>query len=186
MLALLLFVRATNTPTGTIDGIRLATSWSEIFPVSGTPIISASPTSLSGFSYLVGGGPSVSQSYDLSGSDLTPASGNITVTAPADYEISLNNAIFGSTLNVPYSGGILSPTPIYVRLKSGLPGGFYKDETITNEGGGATATNVICNGAVVSAEPTNHVTNFDGLLGNPTYYYNDLSWTDATGGTGSG
>ncbi len=175
--------QGTNTPSGTIDGIRLATSWSEIFPVSGTPIISASPTSLSGFSYLVGGGPSASQSYDLSGSDLTPASGNITVTAPTDYEISLNNAIFGSTLNVPYSGGILSPTPIYVRLKSGLPGGFYENETITNEGGGATATNVICSGAVINPEPTNHVTNFDGILGNPTYYYNNLNWTDATGGT---
>ena len=68
-------------------------------------------------------------------------------------------------------------------LKAGLTGGEYNGELITNAGGGATTQNVLCNGAVIKREPTNHVTNFTGVLGNPAYYYNNLSWTDATGGT---
>jgi len=175
--------QSAGTPNASIDGIRVATSWSEIFPAAGTPLITVSPTSLSGFSYVQGGGPSASQSYDLSGSDLTPTSGNITVNGSENYEVSLNNTTFSTSVNVPYSGGTLVATPIYVRLKAGLVGGEYNGELITNGGGGATTQNVICNGSVIKGEPTNHVTNFTGVLGNPAYYYNNLSWTDATGGT---
>ena len=141
------------------------------------------PSILSDFSYLVGGGPSASQSYDLSGGDLTPLTGNITVSGSTNYEVSLNNSTFSGGVVVPYTGGTLTVTPVYVRLKSGLAEGQYNGELISNSGGSATTQNVICNGAVVKPEPTNHVTNFTGVLGNPTYYYNDLSWTDAVGGT---
>ncbi|MBT8380856.1 MAG: T9SS type A sorting domain-containing protein [Ignavibacteria bacterium] len=167
----------------TVDGIRVAPDWLELFPAAGTPTITVSPTTLSGFTYFVGGGPSSSQSYDLSGSDLTPAISDIVVTSPYSYEVSLNDADFSESLTVGYTGGTLTATPIYVRLKAGLPGGVYDGEIITNEGGGATTQNVTCSGAVIKTEPTNHVTGFAGVLGNPAYYYNNLSWTDATGGT---
>ena len=173
--------QGTNSPTGVIDGIRVGTTWNDIFPAVGSPLITVNPSTLSGFSYLVGGGPSASQSYNLSGSNLTPASGTIAVTGTTHYEISLNNSIFGTNLNVSYSGGNLSATPVYVRLKAGLPGGVYEGELITNAGGGASTQNVTCSGAVIKPEPTNHVTNFAGVLGNPNYYYNNFSWTDAIG-----
>ena len=173
----------TTTPNASIDGIRVASTWSEIFPPTGTPIITANPSTLSGFSYLEGAGPSTSQSYDLSGSNLTPASGNILVTGSTNYEVSLNNTIFSGSVNVPYSGGSLLATPIHVRLKAGLLGGTYNGELITNAGGGATTQNMTCNGFVVKPEPTNHATNFTGVLGNPSYYFINLSWADATGGT---
>ncbi|MDY0101747.1 MAG: DUF5689 domain-containing protein [Lentimicrobium sp.] len=114
-----------------------------------TPTISATPASLSGFTYVVNNGPSVSQSYGLSASNLTPASGNITITPPANYEISLNNSTFGQVpLVVAYSASALTSTSVYVRLKAGLAGGTYNGEIIANAGGGATTTNVICNGIV--------------------------------------
>ncbi len=172
-----------STQNMTVDGIRIATAWPELFPVSGTPLLNVSPSVLSGFSYFVGGGPSVSQSYNLSGSDLSPASGNITVTGSTNYEVSLNNSTFGASVNVPYSGGNLASTPIHIRLKAGLAGGTYNGELIANEGGGATAQNVTCNGSVVQPEPTNHVTNFAGIQGIPPYYNIDLSWMDAIGAT---
>ena len=175
--------QGTNSPTGNMDGIRVSTTWSEIFPLSGTPNINVNPSSLSGFSYSVGGGPSASQSYDLSGSSLTPASGNITVTGSTNYEVSLNNSTFSGSVNVPYSGGTLTATPIYVRLKAGLPGGTYNGEQIMNAGGGAATQNVTCNGFVIKLEPTNHVTGFTGVLGTPSYYYIILNWIDATGST---
>ncbi len=175
--------QGTTTPNASIDGIRAGTDWADIFPASGSPFISVLPTALSGFSYVQGGGPSTSQSYNLSGSNLTPASGSISVTAPTDYEISSNNTTFVNILSINYLGGALSATPIYVRLKAGLSGGTYEGELVANAGGGAATQNVTCNGAVIKPEPTNHVTNFTGVLGNPAYYYNNLSWTDATGGT---
>ncbi|BDQ02184.1 T9SS type A sorting domain-containing protein [Ignavibacterium sp.] len=172
-----------NTPNASIDGIRVAHFWNEIFPISGQPLLTANPTTLSNFNYIVGGGPSTSQSYNLSGSDLNPPSGNITVTAPTNYEISLNNSTFSNSLLVPYSGGSLASTPIYVRLKAGLTGGLYNGEVIINSGGGASDAIVSCNGFVIKPEPTNHVSNFGGSLGNPGYYYINLNWIDATGGT---
>ena len=172
-----------TTPNASIDGIRVAPDWVDIFPASGTPLIGVTPATLSGFTYVEGGGPSTSQSYNLSGTNLTPASGNLIVTGSTDYEISSDNITFVNSLNISYSFGALSPTPVYVRLKAGLAGGTYENELITNEGGGATTQNVTCSGAVIKPEPTNHVTGFTGVLGNPAYYYNDLSWTDATGGT---
>jgi len=173
--------QGTNTPTGNIDGIRVANTWSEIFPTSGTPIINVSPSTLSGFSYFEGSGPSASQSYNLSGSDLSPASGDISVTGSTNYEVSLDSVIFSSSANVGYTGGTLTATKIYVRLKTGLMGGAYNGELITNAGGGATPQNVTCNGFVTKSEPTNHVTNFTGVLGFPSYYYIILNWIDATG-----
>jgi hypothetical protein len=170
----------------TVDGIRIGTNWEDLFPASGTPTITVSPTSLSGFTYFIGSGPSASQSYDLSGSDLDPAAGNIVVsvvTSPYSYEVSLDDVNFSNSVSKGYTGGTLSSTPIYVRLKAGLTGGEYNGELIANEGGGATTQNVTCNGAVVVGEPTNYPTNFTGVLGNPPYYYNNLTWTDATGST---
>lgn len=174
--------QGTNTPTGNIDGIRVGTAWSDIFPASGTPTLTTNPVTLSGFSYVPGSGPSVSQSYDLSGSSLTPSSGSITVTGSTNYQVSLNNSTFSSSVIIPYSGGALSSTPVYVRLIAGLNAGEYNGELIVNSGGG-DVQNVTCNGAVVSPEPTNYPTSFAGVLGNPNYYYNNLSWLDANGGT---
>ncbi len=172
-----------NTPTGTIDGIRVGLTWAEVFPSIGSPVLAASPSTLSGFGYLPGGGPSTSQSYNLSGSDLTPLSGNITVLGTSSYEVSSDNLTFVSSFTIPYVGGVLASTPIYVRLKAGLPAGAYNGEFVTNTGGGADTAKVTCNGSVFKPEPTNHVTGFSGVLGSPSYARINLIWNDATGGT---
>ena len=164
----------------TVDGIRVATAWEDLFPVLSGPVLSVVPGTLSNFSYLVGAGPSVSQSYSLTGSELTPASGNITVTGSTNYEVSTNNSTFSPSVSVAYSGAALNTT-IYVRLKAGLPAAFYNTELIANAGGGATTVNVNCNGYVQKPEPSNHVTSFAGVLGIPTYYYINLTWVDASG-----
>lgn len=114
----------------------------------GSPALSVSPNSLTGFS-TTSGTASTSQSYDLSGGNLSPASGNIVVTAPTDFEVSLDNSSFSNSLNVPYTGGALSSTTIYARIKAsasvGSPSG-----NITNAGGGATTQNVAVDGTVTA------------------------------------
>jgi hypothetical protein len=118
------------------------------------PYLSLSPTSLSGFSYIVGNGPSAEQSYTLSGSNLTGYPGNITLTAPTNFEISMSSGSgYTTSLNIPYSSSTLNSTQIYVRLKSGLSIGTYNSEIISNAGGGASTVNVICNGNVTNIPP---------------------------------
>ncbi len=144
-----------------------------------TPVLTAVPLELSGFTYTLGIGPSASQSYSISGSNLTPASGNISVTGSTNYEVSTDNLTFNTSATLPYTGGTLGATTIYVRLKAGLGYGDYNGEIIANAGGGATTVNVTCNGTVPYPEPSNHVTNF--LAGTPTSLTIPLTWTDATG-----
>ncbi|QQS35326.1 MAG: T9SS type A sorting domain-containing protein [Ignavibacteriales bacterium] len=173
---------ASTSPSLIADGIRVAKSWEDLFSAPTGPTLSALPSALSNFTYFIGGGPSPSQSYVLSGSELTPASGDIVVTGSTNYEVSTDNTNFSSSVNVGYTGAALNAT-VYVRLKAGLPGGFYNAENISNAGGGATTINVSCNGAVVKPEPSNHVTAFNGVAGNPAYHFINLSWVDAVGST---
>jgi hypothetical protein len=126
-----------------------------------TPTLSAVPSTLSGFNYVSGSGPSVSQSYSLSGVNLTGAPGNIAVGCTTNYEVSTDNSNFFSSVNVGYSTATLAPTAVYVRLKAGLAVAGYNSEIITNAGGGAATQNVSCSGFV---------------LGAPTPY----AWTGAT------
>lgn len=91
------------------------------------------------------------RSYTLSGSNLSPAAGNITVTPGANIEVSLTSGgpYTTATLNVPYSAGTLSATPIYVRITSAAPAGAFAG-TINNSGGTATAVVVNVTGAVAT------------------------------------
>ncbi|HPX75707.1 MAG TPA: T9SS type A sorting domain-containing protein [Bacteroidales bacterium] len=108
------------------------------------PTISVNPASLINFSYEVGEGPSSNQSFTVSGSNLT---GDITISAPTNYEIS-KDSIFGSSLTLTQTGGTVAPQTIYVRLKAGLTEGTY-NEIINISSSGATAKTVTCSGSVV-------------------------------------
>jgi len=148
-----------------------------IWGVGASGILAVSTSTLTGFTYTAGSGPSTSQSFNLSGSNLTGAPGNITVTAPTDFEVSGNNSSFGSSIQVAYASATLASTPVYVRLKAGLSLGNYNNESITIAGGGASNVPVTCSGSVTSAvlpEPTNYPTQFSAhnIL---------LEWNDATG-----
>jgi len=150
---------------------------------SSSPTLSVDPSSLSAFSYVQGAGPSTSQSYQLSGSNLTGFPGDITITAPANYEVSTDNSSFGASKTVAYTTATLDATTIWVRLKTGLSAGTYNGENVSNAGGGASTVNVTCSGTVYKTEPTNHVTDFSSIAGTPNYSAITIIWTDATGGT---
>lgn len=113
------------------------------------PLLIADPAALSGFAYLVGEGPSVGQFTEISGSNLEPAAGEITVTAPASYEVSMDGSNYSPTLTFQYSDGALSPEPVAVRLKAGLIAGNYT-EVLSVSGGGAGALNISLSGSVAS------------------------------------
>ena len=100
-----------------------------------TPDVTASVASLTGFSYIFGNGPSTSQSFTVSGTSLTA---DIVVTAPANYEVSDDDATFGASVSLTPVSNTVASTTIYVRLKTGLAIGEYNLEDITISSTGAT------------------------------------------------
>jgi hypothetical protein len=81
--------------------------------LSPAPTVFVSTNSLTGFSHFVGT-PSAEQSFDVSGDFLT---GNLTVTAPTNYEVSLTSGTgFANSVSIPPSSGSVTTTPVYVRL----------------------------------------------------------------------
>ncbi len=107
------------------------------------PAISSNPTSLSGFSYQSGQGPSAAQSFALSGILL---SANLLLTASATYEISVdNNTFLGQIILIP-EDGIIAQT-IYVRMKSALSPGTH-DGDIQLSSAGAESKTLVLSGSV--------------------------------------
>jgi autotransporter-associated beta strand protein len=150
----------------------------EIVPIP-SPIIALSTTTLTGFNYVQNNGPSGEQTYNLSAQFLSPAAGNVIVTASTNYEISLTSGagFVSTTLTVPYASSTLAATPIYVRLKAGLSTANYNAETISNAGGAAVTQNVTVSGNVTSSAVSDIAT--DATFGY-TSNINYTTWQAAT------
>ena len=120
-------------------------------PIGGIPNIVVNPTSRTGFLSTVSV-PSAEQSYDVSGTDLT---GDITITPPAGYEISIGTGggfVPTNPITLTPGGGTVPVTPIYIRLNSPTLG--VNAGNITNTSAGSNNPNVSVSGNVIDAEPT--------------------------------
>lgn len=103
--------------------------------VNGTPSLSVSPASLSGFSTTTGT-QSASQTFTVTGSNLTA---NATVTAPANYVVSLLPGTgYASSATVPQSGGSITGTPVYIALASTAAVGSPSGNATVASAGAAT------------------------------------------------
>jgi len=121
-----------------------------------SPLITATPSSLSGFTYVAGSGPSELQITTLNAFNLTPASGAVTFSTSADYEWSVNGTdFFSEPGNVPYENGSFpgnGDVPVRIRLKAGLTAGSYVGSMVVN-GGSAPEVTVALSGSVTSSTP---------------------------------
>ncbi len=121
-----------------------------------SPMITATPSGLSGFAYLEGAGPSEVQITTLNAFNLTPASGAVTMTPSADYEYSVDGVNFTSDPgNVVYENGSFpgnGDVPVRIRLKAGLPAGSYSG-VFTVTGGGAPELQIPLSGSVTTSTP---------------------------------
>lgn len=106
-----------------------------------TPSLTAAPTSLS-FGNIIVGTNSPSSTFSLSGTDLTGAPDIITITASsADYQVSSDDATWGSSATVAYTSATLTATNVYVRFTPQSTGAISGQATIT--GGGVTTAVVV-------------------------------------------
>lgn len=79
------------------------------------------------------------QSFAVSATNLSPASGNITFTAPAQFQVSADGTTWGATADVAYTGGTIPISPVsnvFVRFNPSAFG--YFSGTVTATGGGLT------------------------------------------------
>lgn len=130
------------------DGVFITNATIWLGESSTNPSLSASSNSLSGFSYITGNGPSASQSFSISGSNLDGSI--ITVNAPSNYEISSNNTTFNPTIEISYSAPTLVSTTLYVRLKSGLTNATYNESITVSDNGSASNISISLSGEVSS------------------------------------
>jgi hypothetical protein len=138
-------------------------------------------TSLSGFTYDIGAGPSTpAQSFTISALALRSV---INMAAPTDFEISQTSATDGFTsgsLTLGSVGGDLASTSIYVRLISGLATGEYNAENIIISTSGVTpdktvsCTGIVASGLTKLSVPTGITTS---LITNEGF---DISWDAVT------
>ena len=159
----------------TVDkAFNYATEITATAVVSSTPTITSSIETLTGFNY-TGAGPSPSQSFLVSGSNLT---NNLVVsTASTDFELS-TDAAFSSpagaaTINL--SGATVASTPIYVRLKANLTGGAKSGTIAIISSGANTLPTIALSGSVQAV----YYYNGSGLVSSNT------SWGANSNGTGA-
>lgn len=120
-------------------------------PVITTPTITATPTSLTGFTYVVDNGPSAAQTFTINGVNLT-GNLNAVLDAASNFEVSVNeNSDYSDHV---YSDASVLPRTIYVRLKEGLAVGDYSG-TITLTSEGAEDVTVALAGSVTAPEAPN-------------------------------
>ncbi|TCZ73166.1 PKD-like domain-containing protein [Flaviaesturariibacter aridisoli] len=107
------------------------------------PTLTASPASLDWGNVTIN--TTATMNYSLSGVYLSPAAGNISITAPSGYGISTSpTGPFGATATVAYTGSTLAATTLYVQFAPGAVGAL--NGTLVNSGGGGSV-NVALAGA---------------------------------------
>lgn len=109
--------------------------------------LSPSTGALDAFSYTENEGPSDSKSFTLTGSDLSPADATITITAPSNFEVSMDDEAFSGHVTVDAIAGELASTTIHLRLSAGLGINTYNG-TVSITGGDAS-TQVTVSGEVL-------------------------------------
>ncbi|MCK9453047.1 MAG: fibronectin type III domain-containing protein [Bacteroidales bacterium] len=128
-----------------------------------TPTISLSPTSLSGFTYAQGNGPSAEQTFTVSGSNLMA---DINIAATTNYEISKTSGSgYATPLTFAQTDGTVAETTVYVRLKAGLAVRDYNGEEITATSSGAENKIVTCSGSVTAPPPPTIILSESALAG---------------------
>jgi len=117
------------------------------------PVLSVNGT-LTNFGSIVIGSNSTSQTFILSGSNLTGAPGNITVAAPSSYQVSLDGTNWVASVQVPYSSSTLANTTIYVRFTPLSAGALTGNITISGGGVASSVTVAVGGTGVDPSQPS--------------------------------
>ncbi|NHM07171.1 hypothetical protein G4D82_08050 [Flavobacterium sp. CYK-4] len=116
-------IRQGNSPTATIDAIRVGTSWADVAPSAS--LINGGTTSSTAFSTTYGTA-SASQSFAVSGSLL---SNPLVATAQTGFEVSRNDVVsYGATASYTAAEANAGGVAFLVRLKDNASAGNYNSQ----------------------------------------------------------
>lgn len=119
---------------------------------SGTPSPTLSATTIADFGNVVILTNSASQSFSLTGANLTGAPGTININAPStDFQVSNNNTTWGASTTVAFTSATLASTLVYVRFTPQTVG--LKTGNVTISGGGANTTVAVRGTGILGAGP---------------------------------
>jgi hypothetical protein len=137
-------VAVINTSATTGSPIAETNSGNNGSAVSATTAIAAPSVSVSGSAAAVStsyGIPSVPTSFSVSGANLV---GNLTVTAPAGFEVSTaSGSGYSGSLSLVPSSGTVASTTIYVRLAAATNSGSYSGNVSVSSSGATTQNEAI-------------------------------------------
>lgn len=145
-------IATSGTATITVaNGAAISNALPFTIDPAGAPAITVSNSSLAALG-TVTGTASASQSYTVSGANLTA---DVTLTPPANFELSTNGTTYSNTLTLPRTGNVLTgqPVTIYVRVKASAPAGIYSG-TITHATTGGASKQVAVSAVVLAVQPT--------------------------------
>ncbi len=141
---------AASAPNGAVGGnVRINSAGAAERTLAASGVVGSQPavsvvSNLSTFS-TTQGTASVAQAFTVSGANLT---GNVTVTAPANFEVSTDGASFADSLSLMVSVGSLDARTVSVRIKATAPVGAVSGN-ITVSSTGVTSQAVAVSGTVV-------------------------------------
>ncbi|QOJ28819.1 MAG: carbohydrate-binding protein [Ignavibacteriales bacterium] len=138
----------------------------EITGYSSSSTITLSSASLPSFGAIVSGGLSGSASYTVSGYNLTS---DITVSAPQDYQVSLNDTLFSGQVILAQDSGTVPVTTIFARYAPSSASGSNSGSISHSSSGAATQQSYVT-GTAIAAEPASaSAIGFFATAGNSTY-----------------
>jgi hypothetical protein len=115
----------------------------------GVPSLTVLPVSLSFGTTNIN--TSRDKSFSISGTLLSPVSGDITITAPTDFTVSTTNGSgYVSSITLPYTSGVLNDTTIYARFTPTAIASYM--DSILVSGGEAPTQNVAVTGTGVASD----------------------------------
>ena len=115
------------------------------------PTITVNPTSLIGFTYEQGYGPSEAQMLTVSASNLSTT--YMSINTDMNYNVSLDGETYSTYASINAVNGTIESTTVYVRLKDGLEAQNDIEGSITFASTGAQTVTVSLNGSVTAPRP---------------------------------
>ncbi|NDC41425.1 MAG: hypothetical protein EBZ77_07745, partial [Chitinophagia bacterium] len=112
------------------------------------PAVTASPTSVA-FGGVLVSSTAPAQTFSVTGSYLTPATGSLTITAPSNFQVSPDGSTWYTSYTISYASATVATTTVYVNFTPPASSTYTGSVTIT--GGGASTTNVVVSGSGAGA-----------------------------------
>jgi hypothetical protein len=166
--------RDAASPTCQIDAVRYGSTWAFVTPIA-VPTLTVNPSTPLIIATVPVNTTSPSVSFNLAGTFLTPAPGNISVASPnAAFQVSSDNINFSSSINIANTTPTLVAIPVYVRFSSATAGAATVNLTISG-GGVAVPPTVTVNGAAGTPFFSNSTGNLIDVS----------SWGTSVNGTGT-